>query len=124
MYNVYADFVSRLQTELGPNLSGFFMWWDLILHGLGLPANLIFRAHGKAMPRSWIRNRDRILDVMFETLQQILLLPDRESQKSALHGLGHLHHPGVRVEVQQFMDTRGSDFRLEWLEQCRDGVCQ
>jgi hypothetical protein len=54
----------------------------------------------------------------------MLLLPDRNSQKSALHGLGHLHHPDVHGEVQQFIDTHGEGFTLKWLEQCRDGVCQ
>ena len=53
-----------------------------------------------------------------------VLLPDRNSQKSALHGLGHLHHPDVHGEVQQFIDTHGEGFTLKWLEQCRDGVCQ
>jgi hypothetical protein len=61
-----------------------------------------------------------LLDVMFETLTCIFLLPDRESQKSALHGLAHLYHPEVRDAVQEFIDTNKSDFSLKWLEQCRD----
>jgi len=121
MYNVYADFVSHL---LGPNLSGFFMWWDLILHGFWTSDKPHFPGRWKGDASKLDPGSRQVLDVMFETLQQILLLPDKESQKSALHGLGHLDHPGVHGEVQQFIDTRGSGFMLEWLEQCRDGVCQ
>lgn len=124
MYHVYSDFVANLQTELGPNLSGFYMWWDLILHGF-------WTSDKSHLPGTWKGDASKldsesrqILDVMFETLQRILSLPDGKSQESALHGLGHLDHPGVRDEVQRFIDTRGSDFRLEWLEQCRDGACQ
>jgi hypothetical protein len=124
MYHVYSDFVANLQTELGPNLSGLYMWWDLLLHGFWTPDKPHFPGTWKGDASKLDPESRQILDVMFETLQQILLLPDRESQKSALHGLGHLDHPGVRDEVQQFIDTRGSDFRLEWLEQCRDGVCR
>jgi hypothetical protein len=124
IYHVNSDFVAHLQTELGPNLSGFFMWWDLILHGFWTSDKPRFPGTWKGDTSKLDPESRQILDVMFETLQQILSVPDRESQKSVLHGLGHLHHPGVHDEVQQFIDTRGSDFRLEWLEQCRDGVCQ
>lgn len=61
-----------------------------------------------------------LLDVMFETLGRILLLPDWDSQKSALHGLWHLYHPEVGNVVQEFIDANKSAFSLKWLEQCRD----
>jgi hypothetical protein len=124
MYCVYSDFVSHLQTELSSELSGFFMWWDLILHDFWTTDKHI-------VPRTWKGDASKLdsdsrvlLDAMFETVKRILGLPDKESQRSALHGLGHLDHPEVRDTVQKFIDTHKSDLKLEWLEQCRDGVCQ
>jgi hypothetical protein len=124
MYHVYFNFVTHLQTDLGPNLSGFYMWWDLLLHGFWTSDKPHFPGTYKGDPSKLDSESRVMLDVMFETLRRILSLPDRESQKSALHGLGHLDHPGVRDEVQKFIDTRKSDFKLEWLEECRDGACQ
>ena len=63
-----------------------------------------------------------MLDVMFETLKGILDLPQREAQRCALHGLGHLLHPAVRDTVQRYIDANKSDFPLAWLEHCRDGT--
>lgn len=123
MYYVFSDFVAHLQTELTADLSAFYMWWDLILHGFWNP-NRPFIPNTYRGDASRLDQESRqMLDVVFETLQQILALPDRESQKSALHGLGHLHHPGVHDVVQQFIDTRRSDFRMDWLQQCRDCAC-
>jgi hypothetical protein len=62
-----------------------------------------------------------VLDAMFETLSRILEIPDRETQRCALHGLGHLQHPGVHDLVQRFIETSGAELGLKWLEQCRDG---
>jgi hypothetical protein len=61
---------------------------------------------------------------MFETLKRILDLPHTETQRCALHGLGHLHHPEVRETVQHYIDANQSQFPLSWLEQCRDGTVQ
>jgi hypothetical protein len=124
MYHVYSDFVTHLRTDLGPNLTGFYMWWDLLLHGFWTSNKPHFPGTYKGDSSKLDAESRLMLDVMFETLHRILSLPDKESQKSALHGLGHLDHPSVRDEVQQFIDTRESDFKLEWLEQCRDGACQ
>jgi hypothetical protein len=124
MYHVNSDFVTHLQRELGPDLSAFYMWWDLILHGFWNPNKPHFPGTYRGDASKLDQESRQVLDVMFETLQRILSLPDRKSQESALHGLGHLHHPGVHDVVQQFIDTRGSDFKMEWLEQCRDGRCQ
>jgi hypothetical protein len=124
MYYVYSDFVAHLQAELGPDLSAIYMWWDLILHGFWTPNKPHIPGTYKGDASKLDLESRRILDVMFETLQQILSLPHRESQKSALHGLGHLYHPDVYDVVQQFIDTQASDFSLKWLEQCRDGACQ
>jgi hypothetical protein len=33
-YHVYSDYVSKLEREPDPEMeTGFYMWWDLILHG-------------------------------------------------------------------------------------------
>jgi hypothetical protein len=66
----------------------------------------------------------RLLDCMFETLSRILLLDDPRTQRFALHGLGHLHHPQVKTLVQRFIDENRHEFTPEgitWLEKCRDG---
>ena len=38
---------------------------------------------------------ERMQDVMFDTLAKILELASSSCQMAALHGLGHLHHPGT-----------------------------
>jgi hypothetical protein len=38
IYHVYSDFVAKLGADLPPELSGFYMWWDLTLHGFWTPA--------------------------------------------------------------------------------------
>jgi hypothetical protein len=62
---------------------------------------------------------------MFVTLQEILDLPDLRTKSYALHGLGHLHHPGVRPLIQKHIDQNKDQFSAEglrWVEQCRDGT--
>jgi len=56
---------------------------------------------------------------------ECLELPDERCQGYALHGLGHLDHPGVRETVQCFIDTHRAELapsEVAWLEQCRDGT--
>jgi hypothetical protein len=56
-------------------------------------------------------NRDRLRggedasmqDVMFQTLSDILSLDSDFCQSAALHGLGHLHHPGTEQLVQKYL---------------------
>jgi hypothetical protein len=69
------------------------MWWDALCY-------------------DWhCGNRDRanggddqyMQDVMFETLTKILGLESIECQKDALHGLGHLHHPGTKELIGQYV---------------------
>ncbi len=124
MYCVYSDFVAKSDADPDPDLSGFWMWWDLVLHGFWTtPRPFVAGAYrGDA---STLDSESRVLlDVMFETLKRILGLPHRETQRCALHGLGHLHHPEVRDTIQQYIDAKKSDFSLAWLEDCRDGNVQ
>ena len=121
MFHVYSEYVSKLEREPDPRVeSGIYMWWDLILHGFWDSSRPVFPGTfrgdaSKLDPESLV-----LLDVIFETLTRILAIPNRASQLSALHGLGHLHHPRVHDAVQRFIDMNPSGFSLRWLEQCRD----
>jgi hypothetical protein len=120
MYHVYSDYVSQLEREPDRGESGIYMWWDLILHGF-------WDSSRPKIPGTWrgdaakLDSESRVmLDVLFETLAQTLAIPNRASQLSALHGMGHLYHPQIRETVQRFIDTNPTGFSLKWLEQCRD----
>ncbi|HTZ74527.1 MAG TPA: hypothetical protein VMB47_11445 [Candidatus Aquilonibacter sp.] len=121
MRHVYSDYVSKLEKEPDREVeSGFYMWWDFILHGFWNSSRPVVTGtlRGDALA---LDAESRVqLDVLFETLTEILAIPNRVSQESALHGLGHLYHPQVRDAVQRFIDTNASGFNLKWLEQCRD----
>lgn len=118
---VYSDFVAKPEVDPDPALSGFYMWWDLVLHGFWALRSLVpGTSWGDA---SKLDSESRVLlDVMFETLKRILDLPHVESQRCTLHGLGHLHHPDVHDTVQHYIDATKSEFPLAWLEQCRDST--
>jgi hypothetical protein len=123
MYYVYSEFVSKSKAEVMVNC--FDMWWDLILHGFWFQQKL-FERHVKMGDVSALDAESRqLLDVMFDTLKQILALPDERTRRCALHGLGHLHHPAVRETVQLFIDSQKmhlTEQGLRWLKQCRDGT--
>jgi hypothetical protein len=123
MLSVYSDFVSKSKVEVMPGC--FDMWWDLILHGFWFQQKL-FERHTKMGDISKLDAESRLLlDVMFETLKQIVGLPDARTQGYALHGLGHLHHPAVRQTVQEFIDNHKTELteqHLRWVERCRDGT--
>jgi hypothetical protein len=61
-----------------------YMWWDMLRHfaGAGDP---------------------RIVDAMVAALEQILALPVRHIQMSALHGLGHLEHARKAEIIETFL---------------------
>jgi hypothetical protein len=60
------------------------------------------------------RNRERggedasMQDVMFQVLSSILALDSPTCQGAALHGLGHLHHPGTENLVREYLKQRPS----------------
>jgi hypothetical protein len=123
MYSVHSDFVFRKNP--GPVESGFYMWWDLILHGFWCQWGPQGRLTRPGDLSSLNADSTALLDVMFETLKRMLELDDRRVQCCALHGLGHLLHPGVHDLVQKFIDEHRSEYNCEglrWLEQCRDGT--
>ena len=65
------------------------------------------------------RNRERggedlqLQDVFFETLTEILFLDSETCQGAALHGLGHLHHPGTEEVVDRYLGQHPS-LTKEW----------
>ena len=122
MYSVYADFVSTSQVRVLENC--FEMWWDLVAGGFWEYLN--FTQQIKEGDIVHVDDEHRILlDSMFDTLSKILELPDERTQGYALHGLGHLHHPGVRKLVQSFLDQNRANMSadaIRWVETCRDGT--
>lgn len=122
MYRVYSDFVSKSQVKVMETC--FYMWWDLVATGFW--DYLRFTEKIQAGDITHLNQEHRILlDTLFETLSKILALPDEGSQGAALHGLGHLHHLGVRDLVQTFIQqnrNRMSEEEIRWVEQCRDGT--
>jgi hypothetical protein len=121
MYHVYSDYVAGLQIEPDPEVeTGFYMWWDLVLHGFWDSSRPVVPGTWRGDPSKLDPESSALLDVLFETLTQILAIPNRPSQLAALHGLGHLYHPGVSDIVQRFIDSNPPGFDVKWLEQCRD----
>jgi hypothetical protein len=121
MYFVFSDFVAKSTVEMMENC--FDMWWDMVASGFW--AQLHFDNKTNQDVTSLNTEQLALLDAMFETLSKILALPDSRTQMFALHGLGHLHHPGVRDLIQHFLDERREDFTPEgvhWVEKCRDGT--
>jgi hypothetical protein len=125
MYRMYADFVSKSTVETMENC--FYMWWDIVATGWGgFWSDLQVRSGIEEGDVAKLNNESRtLLNAMFETLQQILELPDPRTQSAALHGLGHLHHPKVRELVQRYIHAHRKELSsegLKWIEQCRDGT--
>jgi hypothetical protein len=123
MYVVYSDFVSTSQVD--PMVTIFDMCWDLLGDGFWNQRKLFEAGVERGEVTRLDSDQRGLLDVMLETLVRILELPDARTQNYALHGLGHLHHPGARRVVQEYIDKNKSDFTepgLRWVEQCRDGT--
>ena len=91
MFHLYEKLFAIDPLETSSN-----MWWD----------SLAYDWH--------CGNRDRknggedllMQEVMFETLEQILDLSSVDCQVAALHGLGHLHHPGTAELVSRYLDRK------------------
>lgn len=119
MGKLFTDFVPTHDAE--PLQKCFYMWWHIVATGFWAHAGQ-FEA---AEPSKLGPEANTLLETMFGTLQQILEVPEPRTQGYALHGLGHLHHPGVRDLVQHYLDRNKGRFTEEhilWIEQCRDGV--
>jgi hypothetical protein len=74
------------------------MWWDSLTFDWDCGNRA--RANG---------GEDQLMqDVMFATLARILELPPLTCQMAALHGLGHLHHPGTERLIQAYLAKNDS----------------
>ena len=63
-----------------------FMWWDML------------RFFGESPDR-------RVQEAMLRALDEVLQVPSRHCQVSALHGLGHLAHEGKEAIIRRFLAT-------------------
>jgi hypothetical protein len=99
----------------------FYMWWHIVVTGFWA-----YEGQFESPDPSQLNAESTsLLEAMFGTLKQILSVPDPRTQGYALHGLGHLHHPGVRKLVQHYLDENKDRFtneHVQWIEQCRDGI--
>jgi hypothetical protein len=119
MGRLFTEFVPSDDAE--PLQKCFYMWWHIVVTG--------FWAHAGQFEAFDVSKLDAeaatLLTAMFDTLKEILNVPDSRTQGYALHGLGHLQHPGVRDVVQHYLDQNKAKFSEEhllWIEQCRDGL--
>lgn len=69
------------------------MWWD----------SLCYDWHCGNRRRERGGENLELQDVFFETLRRILGLDSQICQGAALHGLGHLHHPGTPDLIDHYM---------------------
>lgn len=69
------------------------MWWD----------SLCYDWHCGNRSRENGGEDERMQNVMFATLAKILELDSLFCQGAALHGLGHLHHPGTEELVADYL---------------------
>lgn len=119
MGTVFTNYVMEHDAEVLQKCS--YMWWHIVVTG--------FWAHQGQFDSPDLSQLDAestsLLEALFETLKQVLSVPDPRTQGYALHGLGHLHHPGVRELVQHYLDENKDRFteeHVQWIEQCRDGI--
>lgn len=142
MYLPFRYVVAR--SSLGQEESFYFMWWDMILHTFWAEAEghkIDYSAllkHGKDGLKTFYEtllangydypalsdDLRQVHEVIYQTLLKVLSLDHPACQWSALHGLGHLHHPLGREVVQSYLDAHRSELTDEdvrWIEGCRDG---
>jgi hypothetical protein len=120
MYEVFAGTVAHIDSDT-PMENCFFMWWDIVASRFC--SSLGYRTNEVLIPNT--EDARQVHDTLFNTLVRILNLDDTRSHGSALHGLGHLHHPDGAQVVQRFIETHRADAppeAIEWAIQCRDGT--
>lgn len=120
MYFVFADTFAKMENGETEGTC-HFMWWDVF--GMAFCIRYGHRTNEVFVPKD--ERVRRMQDTIFGTLVRILDLPDTRCQDSALHGLGHLHHPKGAEVVQKYIDQHGHEMDtagLEWVIRCRDGT--
>lgn len=74
------------------------MWWD----------SLFYDWHcGIRKPEGGGEDLE-LQDMFFQTLAKVLAIDSWICQSSALHGLGHLHHPQTKELIERFIDEHPS----------------
>jgi hypothetical protein len=69
------------------------MWWDPITYGF----------HCGNLPRKNQKDDIQLQNIIFETLQKILMIDSDDCRASALHGMGHLHHKDTEAIIRDFL---------------------
>ncbi|MGH9659221.1 MAG: hypothetical protein ACRD96_11800 [Bryobacteraceae bacterium] len=117
MYCVFEEVAMHAEIDVKEYF--YWMWWDMVLHHFWCMANY------EEKYELLTEDMRMILDAMLRTVTRILGLDNQGCQSSALHGLGHLHHPSVRQIVQDYSDAHRSELsesELQWVEECREGI--
>lgn len=83
--------------------SSVHMWWD----------SMCYDWHCGNRSRERGGEDLQMQDVMFQTLARILSLDSEICQGAALHGLGHLHHPGTQELIDRYIRENPS-LTKEW----------
>jgi len=74
------------------------MWWD----------SLCYAWHCGNSNRERGGEDLELQDIFFQTLSKVLAIDSWICQGAALHGLGHLHHPGTKELVNRYLDENPS----------------
>jgi hypothetical protein len=88
MFHLFEKLFATMQFETAVE-----MWWD----------SMAYDWHCGNRSRQNGGEDEEMQDIMFETLAKILELPSAACQASALHGLGHLHHPETQLLIGQYL---------------------
>ena len=143
MYLPFRDVVAH--SLIDKRDSFYWMWWDMILHTFWHIADkfdyvALAREPNQTGQTIYQIMMERALvfdyaalsvdakqtaEAMYQTLLKILALDHPACQWSALHGLGHLHHPLGREPVQNYLDAHQGELTyadMKWVEACRDGA--
>ena len=118
MYLPFRDVVAN--SAIGKRDSFYWMWWDMILHTFWQEADS-YKFDYPALSD----DGKQVVEAMYQTLLKILALDHLGCQWSALHGLGHLHHPRGADTAQRYLDLHRhelDDKDARWVEDCRDGT--
>jgi hypothetical protein len=116
MYVPFRDVLAK--SAVGKEDSFYFMWWDMILHTFW-PSDDYKQDYSVLSD-----DRKQIGEAMYLTLLKILALDHPGCQWSALHGLGHLHHPLGWLAVRSYLDIHRNELTdndARWLENCSIG---
>lgn len=81
--------------------TAYFMWWDLLASG---------------------EFEHPVGDLLIETYRDLVVHPDERVRIAALHGLGHLVHPGRESAVDLYLQFHPEDRAEERVQQCRAGT--